>query len=603
MIDMIKVNKFYINRNNSLDISVSCKLKHDPDVFEPKLKIYAEEGDKNLLLPILQIKSYFFQDKNEIGADFSEEYPLKDFFPSNSKWKKLKISMILFYGDKEIREFFLDIDDNKELDKSEDYKVTIKDSYFLVEKINDKKTIQNIKLGLSYFIRTIALIISILLIPYFIIESIFICLRIPGIKSDRDFKYLNKDTNPIKNAIVHIIWRLSNFSNFKIGEFVKSSKKWLINLFYHLIRRFSKKTDVLFLSERDIKLTGNLKFIHDYIQDMNEKNLNISNSSDKTVSISVSTINQTFSLSPLKHRLKTYIKMARADIILFDAYFSKLNYFTITDQFLIQVWHACGAFKTFGFSRLGRPGAPGLKDTANRKYDLVTVSSDNVIDCYSEAFGISNEKVQALGIPRTDVFFDDNYKIKIKNDFYTKYPKLKDKKIILFAPTYRGKNRKTGYYPIDAFNPVNLYNTLNEEYAILMKHHFFVKDHFEVPEKYKDVIIDIPINDDINNLLIVSDILITDYSSVVFESSLLNIPTLFYSFDLEEYISQRSFYFEYKSFVPGKIVYNEKELTNSIINGDFEEYKLDKFKNDFFKYRDGKSTERIASFILEKLNK
>jgi len=88
---------------------------------------------------------------------------------------------------------------------------------------------------------------------------------------------------------------------------------------------------------------------------------------------------------------------------------------------------------------------------------------------------------------------------------------------------------------------------------------------------------------------------------VVFEAALLDIPMLFYAFDLEEYISQRSFYFEFKNFVPGKIVYTQKELEEAIKNKDFQEEKIHSFKSKFFDYTDGKSTERVTNLILERL--
>ncbi|WP_318526229.1 CDP-glycerol glycerophosphotransferase family protein [Methanobrevibacter arboriphilus] len=111
---------------------------------------------------------------------------------------------------------------------------------------------------------------------------------------------------------------------------------------------------------------------------------------------------------------------------------------------------------------------------------------------------------------------------------------------------------------------------------------FFVKDHFKIPNEYKDNIIDIDITEDINDLLFITDILISDYSSVVFEAALLDIPMLFYAFDLENYISERSFYYEYKTFVPGKIIYSQEGIVNSIKNNDFENYKINSFKSKFF---------------------
>lgn len=100
---------------------------------------------------------------------------------------------------------------------------------------------------------------------------------------------------------------------------------------------------------------------------------------------------------------------------------------------LIQLWHACGAFKTFGCSRMGKKGGQNLKSPNHRNYDYATVSSDEIRKFYAEGFGLPIEKVVATGVPRTDIFFDKAYKEKVTKEFYEKYPKLKDKKILLFA--------------------------------------------------------------------------------------------------------------------------------------------------------------------------
>ena len=87
---------------------------------------------------------------------------------------------------------------------------------------------------------------------------------------------------------------------------------------------------------------------------------------------------------------------------------------------------------------------------------------------------------------------------------------------------------------------------------------------------------------------------------MIFEACLLNIPMLFYAFDLQEYISSRGFYYEYLSFVPGKIVYNMDEIITALSDNDFESEKIENFKKEFFDYFDGNSGRRVCEFI-EKL--
>ena len=98
-----------------------------------------------------------------------------------------------------------------------------------------------------------------------------------------------------------------------------------------------------------------------------------------------------------------------------------------------------------------------------------------------------------------------------------------------------------------------------------------------------------------------TDLLISDYSSVIFEASLLDIPMLFYAYDLSEYIATRDFYYEYETFLPGKLVTTLTDLITAIENNDFQSEKIQKFKYRFFDDHDGKSAQRVASLIIDEL--
>ena len=171
----------------------------------------------------------------------------------------------------------------------------------------------------------------------------------------------------------------------------------------------------------------------------------------------------------------------------------------------------------------------------------------------------------------------------------------------MFAPTFRGNGRLTGYYPTDRFDLKEVSDALGPEYGIIVKMHPFVNNKFEIPEGYEDRIIDLSENSELNDLLFVTDILITDYSSAVFEASLLDIPMVMYAYDLSEYTATRDFYYEYKPSLPGKLAQNQDEVIEAIRNGDFETERIKPFKEKFFDHFDGKSTERVAEMIKELL--
>ena len=207
------------------------------------------------------------------------------------------------------------------------------------------------------------------------------------------------------------------------------------------------------------------------------------------------------------------------------------------------------------------------------------------------------DRVIATGVPRTDIFFDEAYKREVRAKIFSSYPMLKDKKVILFAPTFRGSSKKEGHYPHYRFDYKKIFERFGDEYRIIIKHHPHVNNKLVIEDEYKDRVIDLSKNEELNELLFVTDILITDYSSVIFEAALLDIPMLFYAFDLDEYISRRGFYCEYISFIPGKLVENMDEIIDALMVGDFEADKIIEFKKDFFDDLDGKSGKRASEFI------
>ena len=270
---------------------------------------------------------------------------------------------------------------------------------------------------------------------------------------------------------------------------------------------------------------------------------------------------------------------------------------------IVQLWHACGAFKTFGLTRMGKQGGAPQTSMNHRNYDLVPVSSDTVRDIYAEAFGISGSKVQALGVPRTDLLFDWDYEEKKREELYGKYPILKENRVILFAQTFRGDGNKDAYYPLEAFDVNHFMERQPEDTVLILKNHPFVKQKFTVDAQWQDRVLDLSGEEHINDLMLISNLLITDYSSSVFEAAILELPMLFYAFDEKEYMDSRDFYFDYSQFRPGPVVTDFEALCEesaamlqNIVSAN-EQADLKKFCETFLNTVDGCSTERICRKI------
>lgn len=304
--------------------------------------------------------------------------------------------------------------------------------------------------------------------------------------------------------------------------------------------------------------------------------------------------------------------------ITFQKYYAQSKCVFLTDNFdplyahqprkgtkVIQLWHACGAFKKWGFSTLdlawGGKREDFLRFPLHNTYTDVFVSSEAVIPCYAEAFNCSERKIKAFGTPRTDVYFDSEFVSAQRDELLKIFPEIGDRKIILYAPTFRGNSPDLAYNE-DPLDYGKLKESFGDEYAVVLKLHPFTARKFgltdEEKEKYGDFVFNGSNSVKIETALCAADILIADYSSLIFEYSLLNKPMLFYAYDLEQYEHDRSFYFEYKSFVPGKIVINNDEIVEAIKNGDFRTDRIPAFREKFMGACDGECVKRIAEYAM-----
>ena len=340
------------------------------------------------------------------------------------------------------------------------------------------------------------------------------------------------------------------------------------------LRRRKLKNQVLFFSIRkNGELEGNAKALYPYVN------------GKKIVRARMLPHN-------IFQELQFYLAISTSKVIVTDDYVRYLRYFPLKrEQRVVQLWHACGAFKKFG--RRGT-NIPIYTDTATHaQYNLVSVSGDYIRSIYADAFDIDPNRVKALGVPRTDAFFDHESIEQTKQRVYEKYPEFKDKTIIIYAPTFRDINNNR-----QEFNPELDFEQLSKD--LLPNQMFLVCPHpvmknAIVEKKYDNirVIRDFSTND----LMFVSDMLITDYSSVIFEYALLKKPIAFFCYDLSTY--DRGFYLSYPEDLPGEVYVNQQELTE-FLQDENKQILTDKYNLFVERYMsacDGHSSERIAKLI------
>lgn len=294
-------------------------------------------------------------------------------------------------------------------------------------------------------------------------------------------------------------------------------------------------------------------------------------------------------------------------VFLVDNFFP-LAFMDVDGMKWVQLWHGTGIFKKFGYDLLNDEDKK-VMEMFSPKLDLVSVSGENVVDIYSDNFHVDKSKVKPFGVPRNDFYDDehlsDDYISKLRQSFERNYPQLFGKKLVLYAPTFRENPKNNAVF--DYFDIEKFIEELGDEYVLAVRlHPNYVKycdeDHpidlDDLTNRYD--IINFTGYKDEQKLLLLADILIADYSSIMVDYTILQKPIILFDYDLEDYINkERGFYFDYREMVPGKIVYDIDELIESIKAEDFRLEKLEEFSKLQFGEFKANSSKLILDYILE----
>lgn len=283
------------------------------------------------------------------------------------------------------------------------------------------------------------------------------------------------------------------------------------------------------------------------------------------------------------------------------------------EQIYIQCWHGT-PLKRLGYDIKVKGGNITTSNKKVRKqyrndarnYTYLLSPSEYCSSTFISAFNLKKLKKETAilqqGYPRNDYLFTYQKSdiVKIKNELKIG----SNKKVILYAPTWRENQHdmKKGYIYDVAIDFDNLKRQIGNDYVILFRPHYFVANRFDF-SKYEGFIYNVANYEDINELYIISDILITDYSSVLFDYANLKRPMLFYMYDLDEYKNKlRDFYIDL-NVLPGPIVETEKELIEELKKIDqYDKTYSKKYKkfNETFNYLDdGNAAKRVVEVIFD----
>jgi teichoic acid ribitol-phosphate primase len=259
---------------------------------------------------------------------------------------------------------------------------------------------------------------------------------------------------------------------------------------------------------------------------------------------------------------------------------------------VVQVWHAEGALKRFGMDALHPPDEPE-RTFLHRNYDWVVTSGEASREAWSRALRTPLGSVIGLGTPRTDFFFDTGALSEARARILAAYPTLAGRRVLLFAPTFRGRGKAKR--PGAGLDMARVRAALPASDALVLKTHPNLDRRLVSTEGF-DVVVDPRL--DLNDLLAAADVLITDYSSSIFDAALLRLRLLLVVPDLDAYELDPGLYLDYRTEMIGTQVVDTEAAINALAEDRFDLTPYDAFIARHLGASDGRASSRFVEHFL-----
>ena len=399
---------------------------------------------------------------------------------------------------------------------------------------------------------------------------------------------------------------IMNVTNRKVVERMKEQVAklmyvWIVNCFSFLSKRLPVKKRLVYLMSFPKNENGFLKTFMEQSPNIEVVLLYDENCKEEAKvfeKMGAKTYLMTSTIPFLKRAVN---ELMQAKVIVCDNYFPLLaGFYPKKETTVIQLWHANGAIKKFGLedptamkrSFLDRKR---FKQVYNRFNEYI-VGSEYMGKVFQNSYGAAEHQIIPMGYPRSDVYFNEKVIESNRTHFFEVYPYLKDKKIILYAPTYR-ENSKEGY-PLDI--PL-MFKELGNDYAVLMKKHPKSLEYVVV-DGYKDFFYADLDDFKTEELMTVAECLITDYSSVPFDFTLLKNAQkiVFYWYDQEDYEKGTGIQKDFTECIPGKVAHTMEEVVFAIKAENKKTFK--EFNQKWNTYNDGCAKYRLVNYIQKKIS-
>lgn len=355
-------------------------------------------------------------------------------------------------------------------------------------------------------------------------------------------------------------------------------------VFRALLRIDARK--VLFASDSVAELRGNQRCLFD----------EVSRSRPDAV-LAVNLREGVHSHRPFRQTARLARDLATSRVVVLDDYFPELYRVRVrSGTFVLQVWHASGAFKKVGFSRMGLPGGPRRGSSLHRGYDAAVVSAEAVRSCYAEAFNLPLDRVHATGVPKTDFLFDSARVAAVGRAVRERLGISPEQRVILVATTFRGRGQFTARHDSTLIDLPRLVAETGASTTVLVRNHPFARP--EQPVDPPTGVVDVSGFPDADELLCAADLLVTDYSSILFDYALLRRPAVLYVPDRNAYEEERGIYFPLESYCWAGLAETMDGLIEAVRDPAMDEDALDRVLTTHMAACDGAATARVTNALI-----
>ena len=359
--------------------------------------------------------------------------------------------------------------------------------------------------------------------------------------------------------------------------------KLVLNFIYLFMKLFPTKNNrVVMISRQSNTMTLDFKMIKEEILKNNSKmevivlTKRLDNIKKHIISYGLFTLKQMF-----------YIATSKVYVV--DSYCIPVSVLKHKKSLkVLQIWHSLGAIKEFGYQTLGKNSGRekelSLGMNMHKNYDAIISGSEAMTKYFAKAFNYDESYFLNYGLPRIDYLLKE--KNRLKKNIYKIYPELKKKPTIMYAPTFRTDNSNSLGKLIDDFN--------FDKYNLILKSH---------PNQIIDVSLDKVYKCSefsALDLISICDYVITDYSAIAIEASVLDVKLLYYVFDYEKYSEDNGLNIDLFEDMPGCVFRDSKDLVKAIEKLPYNKKALDNYKKKYLPKELGKSTELVVKWIIER---